>query len=138
MGFGKKEMRIDKWFGVLVSVFAALWLVSVPIRVSAQFDPLGAACSENSASAACTESKNAQDKDANPVTDTVNNVANLIAIATAVVSIIVIIIAGITMVFSAGESAAIKSARDAIIYAAVGMVVVGLARSIVVFIVNRI
>ena len=42
------------------------------------------------------------------------------------------------MIFSAGESSSIKSARDAIIYAAVGIVVVALARTIVIFIVNRI
>ncbi len=113
-------------------------MVLVPIRAYAQFDPLEAACAENSSSPACVESQRGQNQTENPVTETVNNVANLIAIATAVVSVIVIIVAGITMVLSSGEASSIKSARDAIIFASVGMVIVVLARSIVVFIVNRI
>ena len=103
------------------------------------FDPLGQACKQTPDSTACKESQKGQEADnANsPVTKIVNDVANIIAVATAVISVIVIVVAGFTVVLSTGESAKVSSARDAIIYAAVGLAVVAMARSVVVFIVNR-
>jgi Type IV secretion system pilin len=133
------EVRGTRVVAIVAALLTGFWLIFAPVAiVNAQFDPLQAACTENPSSPACAESAAAQDPGTNQVTETVNDVANLIAIATAVVSVIVIIIAGITLVMSSGEASSVKSARDAIIYAAIGMVVVGLARTIVIFIVNRI
>ncbi len=129
---------IGRKVSFVAAIIISIALLASPVVAHAAFDPLEQACQGNTSSPACQESVNAQNQDRNPVTETVNDVANLIAIATAVISVIVIIIAGITLVLSSGEASSIKSARDAIIYAAVGMVVVSLARTIVVFIVNRI
>jgi hypothetical protein len=137
----KHEIRNSKWLQIsqiAVGLLAAFWLILAPAAVNAQFDPLKQACAENNTSPACTDSAAVQENNVNPITDTINDAANIIAIATAVIAVIVIIIAGITLVLSSGEAASVKSARDAIIFAAVGMVVVALARTIVVFIVNRI
>jgi len=53
------------------------------------------------------------------------------------VAVIVIIIAGIFYVISEGEAAKIKRAKDAILYAVVGLVVVMMAFIITNFVVGR-
>lgn len=67
----------------------------------------------------------------------ITKAANLIALITAIAATIVIVVAGMTMTLSSGDSSKIRSSRDAIIYASIGLVVVGLARTIVVFLVGR-
>lgn len=104
------------------------------------FDPLGQACVGQPNAAACQESAEGQGEE-NPVSGSdgvIIRAANLIALATGVIAVVIIIIAGITTTLSAGDAGKIKSSRDAIIYAAVGPVVIALARTIVVFIVNRV
>jgi hypothetical protein len=119
----------------LVVFFSALFFA--PQITSAAFDPLGQACSGNAGSStACTESETGKTID-NPVTDTSQSVINIISVVSAVAAVVVIIVAGVTMTLSQGDSGKIKSSRDAIIYAAVGLVVTALARTIVIFILNR-
>ncbi len=130
---------------LLVLAFLPLAMTS---SVSAGgFDPLGRACTTTNEdgetirieSAACEESETGQGSD-NPVTGEtgiVERVANILAIVTAIIAIIIIVIAGMTMSLSGGDSTKVQNSRNAIIYAAVGLVVVALARTIVVFVVNR-
>lgn len=65
-------------------------------------------------------------------------VANILAFVASIIAVIIIIIAGITMITSGGDSAKVKKSRDTIIFTAVGLVVIVLARTIVVFIFTRI
>jgi type IV secretion system pilin len=103
---------------------------------SAQFDPLDKACSgDASNSAAC------QDRDdADSITGSngiIARVTNIVALAAGVVAVIVMIIYGIMIIVSYGESGKVTQARNAIIGAAVGLVVVVLARTIIVFILDK-
>jgi hypothetical protein len=117
---------------LLLSTFCFL-----PQIASAAFDPLEQACSGSaSSSTACTENTTGKTID-NPVTDTSQSVINIISVVSAVAAVVIIIVAGVTMTLSQGDSGKIKSSRDAIIYAAVGLVVTALARTIVIFILNR-
>lgn len=123
--------------------FSLTLLVGVLVsfsKVSAQpFDPLAEACSEarDSSSVVCNESIRGQDAADNPVTSTAESVVNILSIAVGVISVIVIVVAGITMALSQGDSGKVKTSRDAIIYASVGLIVAALSRSIVIFIINR-
>ena len=65
-------------------------------------------------------------------------VANILAFVASVIAVIIIIIAGIIMITSGGDSAKVKKSRDTIIYAAIGLVVIVLSRTIVVFIFERV
>ncbi len=103
----------------------------------AAYDPLADACSGNgSGSAACIESAPSSLND-NPVTDTTQKIVNIVSVIVGAAAVVVIIVAGITMTTSQGDSGKIKSSRDAIIYATVGLVVTALARTIVIFVINR-
>ena len=123
----------------LFTLLVILGILTTVPSVSAQFNPLDEACSEaaNSSSVVCNESIRGQDAADNPVTSTAESVVNILSIAVGVISVIVIVVAGITMALSQGDSGKVKTSRDAIIYASVGLIVTALSRSIVIFIINR-
>ncbi len=127
---------------IIKSFIASTVLLSVllvPAGVGAQFDTLEQVCGPDSTSAVCTENERGKDED--PFigeNSTLEIVANFLAVITGVIAVIIIIIAGITMMLSGGDSTKVQNSRNAIIYAAIGIVVVTLARTIVVFVVNRV
>lgn len=65
-------------------------------------------------------------------------ITSVIALVAGAVAVIVIIIGGFMYVMAGGDSGKLKTARDTIIYAVIGLVVIALAQSIIVFIINRI
>jgi hypothetical protein len=62
---------------------------------------------------------------------------NIISLIVGVASVIVIIIAGFRFIISGGDSQAIASSRNTIIYAVVGLIIVVFAQVIVAFVLNR-
>lgn len=78
-------------------------------------------------------------KEAN--TDSINNpiqsIIGLLLFAIGTISVVMIIVGGIRYVISNGEAAKIKTAKDTILYAVVGLVVSMLAYVIVNFVVNQ-
>lgn len=124
----------------LLQLFTGSLLIFAGVVFSTQtakaYDPLGQVCQNNPDATACTENSQGQGGE-NPISSTVQSAVNLLSIAIGFAAVLVIIVAGITMTLSQGDSGKIKSSRDAIIYAAVGLVVAALARTIVFFIVGR-
>jgi hypothetical protein len=126
---------------LLITIFVAL----VPIfglsnLVGAQFDPLQETCSNavnvDDAQSICDDSENPGD----PVNDDngiVVKLANLLALAAAVLAVVVVIVAGITMMTSDGDAGKVTSSRNAIIYTVIGLIVIVTARTIVVFVMLR-
>jgi hypothetical protein len=127
-------------------LFVSLTLFSIhSSSVSAQFNPLGTTCNigeETKDSPACVENTEGQKdarKNENPLigdSGLIGRAANIISLAAGVVAVIIIIISGFTLVTAGGDSGKVKTARDTIIYAAVGLVVIAVARSIVILVVN--
>lgn len=73
----------------------------------------------------------------NPVSGSdslVTKIANIISVAGGVIAVIFIMIAGLTMVTSSGDTKKVTEARDTAIYASIGIVVIVLARTILAFI----
>lgn len=126
-------------FGLITTmVIAAVPLFIAVNAVNAQFDPLNDACTNavdrDDAQAVCDASKPPA---TNPVTGdggVIEDVANILALAAAVIAVIVVIIAGITMMTSNGDAGKITNSRNAIIYTVVGLLVIVIARTIVVFV----
>lgn len=69
---------------------------------------------------------------------TLIKVASIVAYIAGAAAVILIVISSIRFVTSAGDAAKVKKARDTIIYSLVGIVVIVLARTIIVYIVNRV
>jgi hypothetical protein len=120
-------------FHSLILLFGFLAIVPA----YAQFDPIDRACENASSSPICQEVSSSQDPLTGP-DGIVLTVANIIALVSGAIAVIILIIAGLQMITSQGDSGKVKSARDAIIFTSIGLIVIVLARSIVVFIINRV
>lgn len=69
---------------------------------------------------------------------TVQNIINLLSAIVAVAAVIMIIIGGFKFVTSGGDANSTKSARNTIIYAVVGLVIVAIAQMIVWFVLTEV
>jgi hypothetical protein len=64
-------------------------------------------------------------------------VTNVIAWLGGAIAVIMIIYASFTYVTSGGEQSKVKRAKDIILYAVVGLVVIVISRAIVIFVLNK-
>jgi hypothetical protein len=65
-------------------------------------------------------------------------VTTLIAYIAGIAAIITIIVGGVMYVLSQGDSGKIKAARDTVLYAVIGLVVIILARTIIIFVIGKV
>jgi type IV secretory pathway VirB2 component (pilin) len=126
-----------------IKLFIATLLVGLPIlapvSVYAQFNPLESSCSEvpgSSSSEICAPAES-EDNLISGERSIFLIVADILTIAAGAVAVVMVIISGITMITSSGDSAKVKKSRDTIIFSVVGIFVVLLSRSIVIFIVGE-
>lgn len=73
----------------------------------------------------------------NQINTTVGTVINILSIIVGVAAVIMIIIGGFRYVTSGGDSASVNGAKNTILYAIIGLVVVALAQFIVRFVLGR-
>jgi hypothetical protein len=132
-------MSIQKITLLVTSFLATVGLVAAvaaPVAVQAAQDPAAAkslceGSGGNWNGSSCTKPG---EKSLPSVFGTITNVLLFVIGA---VSVIVIIIGAIRYVTSSGEQAAIKSAKDTILYAVIGLVVAFLAYAIVNFVTTQ-
>jgi hypothetical protein len=122
--------------GIFVTGGLLLGVATASQPAYAAFNPLDKACTGAAAGSAACQDKNATDSITGP-NGVIVRVTNIVATIAGVAAVLVIVIYGIMIVISYGDSGKVTQARNAIIGAAVGLVVIALARTIVVFIVNR-
>ena len=67
----------------------------------------------------------------------VTQVINILSLAVGVVAVVMIIVGGLRYITSGGDSGNVTGAKNTILYAVVGLIVVALAQVIVRFVVNR-
>ena len=67
----------------------------------------------------------------------ITKIANILALIVGIAAVIVIVIAGIQYMLSTGDPAKVSRAKDAIIYAVIGLLVVVIARTLVVFVIGK-
>lgn len=91
-------------------------------------------CGTNGASGGTTKST-AQ------ATDSFNNIVstllNILTVLVGVVAVIMIVLAGYRFITSGGNAEKVKSARNALLYAIIGIVIAALAQVIAQFVINR-
>jgi len=69
---------------------------------------------------------------------TIASVINVLSIIVGVAAVIIIIVAGLKYVLSSGDSAKVNSAKDTILFAVVGLIIVALAQVIVRFVLSKV
>ena len=89
----------------------------------------GGACTGGTSSTA-----GANDK----INNLVKTVINIFSLIVGIVSVIMIIFGGLKYITSGGESSNVSGAKNTIIYAIIGLVVVALAQFIVQFVLNKV
>jgi predicted cobalt transporter CbtA len=121
----------------LASAFAFVGVVPV----SAQLD--GPGCDEGGISgglncgSAAVDEEGANDEAGERVDSIIKTVINIFSIVVGVVSVIMIIIGGLKYITSGGDSGNVTGAKNTILYAIIGLVVVALAQIIVRFVLER-
>jgi putative exporter of polyketide antibiotics len=70
--------------------------------------------------------------------DTLKTIINVISIFGGAVAVIMIIVGGFRYITSAGSPEGTKSARNSIVYAIIGLVIIALAQIIVHFVLNNV
>lgn len=134
-------MSIKKYLLVLVAgFFLSLGVtgILVPQAVDAAFDPYGLVCDNGDAQVA--NSPTCKNNGSNPISGSrgvVVRAAQLVALATGVVSVIAIIIGGFRYIISSGESQEVSTAKRTILYAVIGLVVALTAQMLIVFVINK-
>lgn len=71
------------------------------------------------------------------VDSTIKLAINLLSLIVGVAAVIMVIVGGFKYVISSGDSNNINSAKNTILYALVGLVIVALAQIIVIFVLNK-
>lgn len=89
-------------------------------------------CGAGSA-AGVPDSTNAETK----VNSTVQNLINLLSVAVGILAVIMLIVGGFRYITSAGNPEATKGAKNTILYALIGLIIVALAQVIVNFVLNK-
>ncbi len=129
--------KLSFWAAALAVLFSSVFAV-VPLTSAADSanDAKDAVCE---GIGAATGSTGCNDPDGSSnLSGTVSAAINIISLAVAVIAVIMVIVGGLKYITSQGESSGTASAKNTIIYAIVGLVVVALAQVIVRFVVNRV
>jgi hypothetical protein len=122
----------------LALAVAALLCLLMPATALA-YDPLDSACAASSAaknSATCDGTKTSKDPIGGP-NGVLKRVSLVIATIAGVAAVIVIVVSGLMLVLSGGDSQKAAGARSAIIGAVVGLVIIAVSESLIVFVVSR-
>lgn len=72
------------------------------------------------------------------INNIVRTVVRILQVVAGIVAVIMIVIAGLRYTLSGGDAGKVSSAKNAIVYALVGIVVVIIAQALIMFVFNRI
>lgn len=84
-------------------------------------------------SAVCTE----HNTTSNPIIGTLKNIALIVAFVAGAAAILLLLVGSLQYITSGGDPTKVSSAKNTIIYALVGLVVVALAATIIEFVLNK-
>lgn len=133
---------LKKSIVTLSAVAALLMPVAVPVAVGAQAatepDIQNGLCTGANLSTTPTDCANTTSEAAGDVDTIITTVINIFSLVVGVVSVIMIIIGGLKYITSGGDSGNVSGAKNTILYAIIGLVIVALAQVIVKFVLGRV
>lgn len=126
---------------LLVIGLLALGTFGLASPSAAAFDLFGSACTPDTSDATvCKDNDTGQTQADNRIygpNGIVTKIVTVLSIIIGVAAVIVIIIAGIQYMVSTGDPTKVNNAKNAIIYAVIGLVIAVAARTIVVFVIGK-
>ena len=140
-----KNIR-NTFAGLFAAMMLALVPVAIPAVASAASDPgtLTGNCAaqgsnltlDNVGAGGCNGTQTTSDS-AGGLTNLIKTIINIFSVVVGVVAVIMIIVGGFRYITSGGDSNNVSGAKNTIIYAIIGLVVVALAQFIVQFVLNK-
>lgn len=128
-----------KGFIVGLSVMSGLSLLAfAPVPAQAQVDINQNLCTGASLNVSAPGDCNPGGEAEQRVNSIISTVINIFSIVVGVVAVIMIIIGGLKYITSGGDSGNVSGAKNTILYAIVGLVIVALAQIIVRFVLSRV
>lgn len=125
-----KKALLSLVFSFLLFVPAYGLVAAAPVDIIPE-----SACTDADNSPACKKGTD------DPITGTKGvliRVANILAWFGGAIAVIMVIFGGFLYVTSAGDAGKVKKAKDTLLYAAVGLVVIVASRVIVIFVINKV
>jgi cytochrome bd-type quinol oxidase subunit 2 len=109
------------------------------VRCGALLNPGGVSSAPSDGTTCTTNADGTAPADANTkVNNTITLVINIFSIVVGIVAVIMIVLGGLKYITSGGDSNNVTSAKNTILYAVVGLVVVALAQFIVRFVLGKV
>lgn len=129
--------KVKKYAAILLAAVALGVPAFVPVTVHAAdspeiTDPLQCGAELSFETSGCSV-----DGSSDKLTDIIKVVINILSVVVGVVAVIMIIFGGLKYITSGGDSSNVSSAKNTIIYAIVGLVIVALAQFIVRFVLDK-
>ena len=128
--------KIKNMIVVAASMLAIAAPVLVPVSVSA-VDINGNLCSGSNFNLSGGQKTCGTSTDTNSLQRLLTKIVNIISAIVGVVAVIMIIVGGFKYITSGGDSNNVSGAKNTIIYAIIGLVIVALAQLIVHFVLNQ-
>jgi cytochrome bd-type quinol oxidase subunit 2 len=123
---------------ILASILALAVPVMVPVAVHADANIQGNLCSgSNFDLSGGNNSACKTTTDTNSLQTLLKKIVNIISAIVGVVAVIMIVFGGFKYITSGGDSNNVSGAKNTIIYAIIGLVIVALAQLIVHFVLNQ-
>lgn len=131
----KKLKNIILSSGVMLALLVPAF---VPVTVGAQADIEDNLC--KGANLSFTNSGDCQPggEAENTVNNLIEDIINILSVVVGVIAVIMIIVGGIKYILSGGDSGNVTTAKNTILFALVGLVIVALAQIIVKFVLSRV
>lgn len=134
-------MKFRRLISFLVGVGLTLAVLAPTRFTIAYTGPFDTACSGNATATVCQEKQQSQTLTDNSIygpNGIITKIARLLSLVIGVAAVVMIMVAGFKFITSQGDANQVASARNTAIYAGVGLVVVALAQSIIIFVLDKI
>jgi len=120
--------------GLITGIIAPVTLAAVGVDSGSSTGAINCGTTGDLTGTGCTSTTGADKK----VNDTIKLAIQLFQIIVGLISVFMLISAGLKYITGGGESAAVSGAKNMILYSVIGLVVVALAQVIVSFVLNRV
>lgn len=123
-------------FSLIVLGFLA-FLYPTSVSAAAPFQRFPSTCSGKAQSSSVCQEVGKNNNPFDGSSGIVATIANFMAAIGGIIAVVVIMLSGLRLIMSGGDSAKLTQSRNAIIYAAAGIVVIVLARTIIGFVLSK-
>lgn len=128
---------------LLVAIGAVMFLVSSPDAYAAS-NPIIPVCNDgntsgtNASTTAVCEDVNSQSSSDNPVIGIIRAAVEVISYIAGAAVIILILVSSIRFLTSSGDSGKVSQAKNGLIYALVGIIIVAFSQAIISFVLDKV